>query len=71
MKKFDDSPFSVIVFDEIYLNNLTILRRIREYILKNPNKIILATGDTDQNKTVNILRGREYLSIILCIVGIF
>ena len=55
MKKFDDSPYDVIVFEEIYLNGLVILRKIKEYIDTHPDKIILATGDPSQNKPVEIL----------------
>ena len=34
--------------------DLLILRRIYEYSLKNPHKIILATGDSDQNRPVEL-----------------
>ena len=54
MKKFDDAPYGVIVFDEIYLNDLTMLRKIRKYSLNHPEKIILATGDTSQNKPIDV-----------------
>jgi hypothetical protein len=54
MQKFDDSLFDVIVFDEIFNCDLLILRRIYEYSLKNPHKIILATGDSDQNRPVEL-----------------
>ena len=37
MKKFDDSPYDVIVFEEIYLNGLVILRKIKEYIDNHPD----------------------------------
>ena len=55
MRKFDDSLFDVIVFDEIFKNDLIILNKIKHYVEENPDKIILATGDTDQNKPVNLL----------------
>ena len=53
MKKFDDSGYDVIVFDEIYFANVQILARIKNYVSNNPNKIILATGDTCQLETID------------------
>ena len=55
MKKFDDSLFDVIVFDEIFKCPISILTRIKNYVETHPDKIILATGDTDQNKPVETL----------------
>ena len=55
MKKFDDDPYDVIIFDEIYKNDLFMLTKIKHYSDNNPHKLIYATGDTSQNKTVNIL----------------
>ena len=48
--KFDSSEFDVIVFDEIYFHNVGKWALIREYERNNPEKIIIATGDTKQLK---------------------
>ena len=53
MSKFDDSAYDVIVFDEIYFANVQMLAKIKRYTENNPNKIILATGDTDQLETID------------------
>ena len=55
MKKFDDEPYDVIIFDEIYKNDLSMLTKIKHYSENNPNKLIYATGDTSQNKPINAL----------------
>jgi hypothetical protein len=55
MSKFDDSPYDVIVFDEIYFANVQMLAKIKRYCESNPNKIILATGDTNQLETVDLV----------------
>ena len=57
-RPFDDSTFDVIVFDEIYLNDLPFLSKIYKYINNHPEKIILATGDTFQNDPVMPLSSR-------------
>ncbi len=48
MAKFDDGGFYIIVFDEIYMSDLQKLARIKKYREENPEKIIIATGDTSQ-----------------------
>ena len=53
MAKFDDSKYNVIVFDEVYFANITMLAKIKRYSENNPNKIILATGDTNQLETID------------------
>ena len=53
--KFDDSSFDVIVFDEIYFASVRMLAKIKRYSENNPNKIILATGDTNQLETIDII----------------
>jgi len=53
--KFDDTPWDVIVFDEIYFANIRMLARIKRYSEQNPNKIILATGDTNQLETIDLV----------------
>ena len=48
MKQFNASEYDTIVFDEIFFNNVKILARIYNYVKNNPDKIIIATGDTQQ-----------------------
>ena len=36
------------MFDEIYMNSLYILNRIREFVNNNPDKIIIGVGDVKQ-----------------------
>ena len=55
MSKFDDSAFDVIVFDEIYFASIRMLAKIKRYSESNPNKIILATGDTNQLETIDLI----------------
>ena len=54
-KRFDDSSADVIVFDEIYFANITMLARIKRYSENKPNKIIIATGDTNQLETIDLI----------------
>ena len=51
--KFDDSEYDVIAFDEIYFSSIHTLRKILKYCNDNPDKIIIATGDTDQLKPIS------------------
>lgn len=55
MSKFDDSAYDVIVFDEIYFANVRMMAKIKRYSEQNPNKIILATGDTNQLETIDLV----------------
>ncbi len=52
MAKFDDSKYNVIVSDEIYFADIVMLAKSKRYIENNPDKIILATGDTNQLETL-------------------
>ena len=52
-KKNDDSQYNCIVFDEIYFSDINKLRKILKYSNDNPDKIIVATGDTDQLKPIS------------------
>jgi hypothetical protein len=58
ISKFDDSKYDVIVFDEIYFASVRMLAKIKRYSETNPNKIILATGDTDQLETIDLVSDR-------------
>ena len=53
INKFDDSSYDVIVFDEILFSDVSNLRRIKNYVDNNQNKIIVATGDVDQLKPIS------------------
>ena len=48
LPEFDHSKFNCIVFDEIYMNSLDILNRIREFVKQHPDKIIIGAGDVKQ-----------------------
>ena len=48
LPEFDHSNFNCIVFDEIYMNSLYILNRIREFVKQHPEKIIIGAGDVKQ-----------------------
>jgi hypothetical protein len=48
VKIFDHSDYNVIVFDEIYFSSLRMLAKIRRFCSDNPDKIVVATGDTSQ-----------------------
>ena len=50
LDKFDYSDYDVIVFDEIYFHNVGKWALIWNFCKNNPDKIILATGDTKQLK---------------------
>ena len=48
LPEFDHSKFYCIVFDEIYMNSLYILNRIREFVKQHPDKITIGAGDVEQ-----------------------
>ena len=62
LEPFDYSGYDVIVFDEIYFNSLSIYWRIKQFVEDNKhNKIIIATGDTKQLKSIQPLTNiQEY-----------
>ena len=61
MKDFDYSVYDVIVFDEIYFNSIPVLARIKIFVEKNPDKIIVATGDEHQLQgVVDITNTQDY-----------
>ena len=55
MARFDDSPYDTVVFDEIFFASIRKLARIKHYADKHPEKIIIATGDTNQLETIDIV----------------
>ena len=58
LNKFNDKPYDVIVFDEIYFASVHMLSKIKRYSERNPDKIILATGDTDQLEAIDLVSDR-------------
>ena len=50
LEKCDYSDIDVIVFDEIYFHNVGKWALIWDFCKNNPDKIVLATGDTKQLK---------------------
>ena len=48
VKIFDCNEYNVIVFDEIYFSSVRMLAKIRKFCSDNPDKIVVATGDTSQ-----------------------
>ena len=75
LARFDDDPYDVIVFDEIYVANVRMLARIEQHADNNPDKIIVATGDTNQLETCDPLveeLGDQYDAYVnQCIDSIF
>jgi hypothetical protein len=59
MKSFDYSGFDVFVVDEIYCNDMHVLKRIKKLIDNNKDKIIIATGDSEQLKPVNDITNQD------------
>jgi len=45
----------VIVFDEVYFASITMLAKIKRHSENNPDIIILATGDTNQLETIDLV----------------
>ena len=48
LPQFDYSNYDIIVFDEIYMCNLYVLDKVRQFINSNPDKMVIATGDVKQ-----------------------
>ena len=56
---FDHSAYDVIFFDEIFMSNIFIYNKIREFVKNNPNKIIIGAGDTKQLAPINDLTNTQ------------
>ena len=56
---FDHSAFNVIFFDEIFMSNIYIYNKIREFVKNNPDKIIIGAGDTKQLQPKNDLTNTQ------------
>ena len=48
VKAFDYSEYDIIVFDEIYFSSIRMLVKNKKFCLENPDKKVVATGDTSQ-----------------------
>ena len=70
---FDHSDFNVIFFDEIFMSNIYIYNKIREFVKNNPDKIIIGAGDTKQLQPINDLTNTQPHDIYadMCIDKIF
>jgi len=55
LAKFNDTEYDTIVFDEILFCNIRMLSRIHKYCNDHPDKICIATGDSNQLKTIDII----------------
>lgn len=55
LDEFDFSSYDVIVFDEVYFSNLNVYSKMKQFVEKNKDKIIIATGDCMQLKPVQEL----------------
>ena len=72
MERFNDKPYDCIVFDEIYMCDIQMLTRIKNYCQNNPDKIIVGTGDCNQlppvNYCLNQVNYKEYYEECLNII---
>ena len=59
LPSFDHSPFNVIFFDEIFMSNMYIYNKIREFVKNNPDKIIIGAGDTKQLPSIQALTNTQ------------
>ncbi len=55
MAKFEDFGYDAIVFDEVDFANANMSAEIKRYSENNPNKIMIATGDTNQLETIDFV----------------
>ncbi len=59
MARFDDSGYDTIVFDEIFFSSVRKLARIKRYCETNPDKIVIATGDTSQLESIDCITNQH------------
>ncbi|MFM7984180.1 MAG: hypothetical protein ACKPKO_33140, partial [Candidatus Fonsibacter sp.] len=55
MAKFDDNGYDTMVFDGIFFCSVKNPARIKRYCESNPDKIVVATGDTDQLECIDCI----------------
>ena len=68
VKKFDIDEYNTIVFDEVFLHTPKKLKMINNFIIDNPSKYIIATGDLDQRDSIG---NTENLDINECLNILF
>ncbi|MFM7989513.1 MAG: hypothetical protein ACKPKO_60385, partial [Candidatus Fonsibacter sp.] len=56
--KVDDTGYDTIAFAEIFFCSVRNLERIKRYCESNPDKIVVATGDTDQLECIYCITTR-------------
>ena len=56
---FDHSAYDVIFFDEIFMSNIYIYNKIRQFVKNNPDKIIIGARDTKQLQPINDLTNTQ------------
>ena len=59
MHRFDDGPYDTIVFDEILFSSVRKLARVKRYCDEHPDKIIVATGDTNQLESIDLITNQH------------
>ena len=59
LPSFDHSDYNVIFFDEIFMSNIYIYNKIREFVKNNPDKIIIGAGDTKQLPSIQALTNTQ------------
>ena len=55
MARFNDFAYDTIVFDEVFFYSVRKLGMIKRYCDEHPEKIVLATGDTNQLETIDVV----------------
>ena len=60
---YDHSSYDVIFFDDIYMSSPYILSRIREFVNKHPNKIIMGAGDVKQLPSIQPFTNTQPIDI--------
>ena len=72
LTEFDYSSFDVNVFDEIYFHNPAKWALIWNFCIDNPDKIVLATGDTNQlkspEKVSNVFKFEDYANYCIDLI---
>ena len=55
MAKFNEFLYDTIVFDEVFFYSVRKLGMLKRYCDEHPDKIVLATGDTNQLETIDVV----------------
>ncbi|MFM7987901.1 MAG: hypothetical protein ACKPKO_52170, partial [Candidatus Fonsibacter sp.] len=59
LAKFNDTGYDNIVLDEMFFCSVRNLARIKRYCESNPDKIVVATGDTDQLECIDCITNQN------------